>query len=406
MNILVINCGSSSLKYQLIDMTDESVLCKGLCERIGDAGSCITHQAHDQKWKEEAPMPTHTEAFAKVVEKMTAGEGKVIDDISEIGAIGHRGAHGGEAFKSSVLVNDEVIETYDKLSPLAPLHNPAGVQGLKSAMAVFGKDVPNALVFDTSFHATMPAKAFMYALPYEYYEKYGIRRYGFHGTSHRYVSLTLADYLDMDPKDLKVVTCHLGNGSSITAVDGGKVVDTSMGMTPLSGLIMGTRAGDMDPSIPGYLMQQTGMSAAEVDEMLNKKSGLSGVSGVSSDNRDVRKAADENDERSQLAVDMLAYQIRKYIGAYAAAMGGIDSVVFTGGIGENDARIRQEVCKNMEFLGISIDEKKNERRGMEINDISAYNSRVAVVVICTNEELMIARDTLALVQAKEAEKSK
>ena len=406
MNILVINCGSSSLKYQLIDMTDESVLCKGLCERIGDAGSCITHQAHDQKWKEEAPMPTHTEAFAKVVEKMTAGEGKVIDDISEIGAIGHRGVHGGEAFKSSVLVNDEVIETYDKLSPLAPLHNPAGVQGLKSAMAVFGKDVPNALVFDTSFHATMPAKAFMYALPYEYYEKYGIRRYGFHGTSHRYVSLTLADYLDMDPKDLKVVTCHLGNGSSITAVDGGKVVDTSMGMTPLSGLIMGTRAGDMDPSIPGYLMQQTGMSAAEVDEMLNKKSGLSGVSGVSSDNRDVRKAADENDERSQLAVDMLAYQIRKYIGAYAAAMGGIDSVVFTGGIGENDARIRQEVCKNMEFLGISIDEKKNERRGMEINDISAYNSRVAVVVICTNEELMIARDTLALVQAKEAEKSK
>ena len=305
-----------------------------------------------------------------------------------------------------MLVNDEVIETYDKLSPLAPLHNPAGVQGLKSAMAVFGKDVPNALVFDTSFHATMPAKAFMYALPYEYYEKYGIRRYGFHGTSHRYVSLTLADYLDMDPKDLKVVTCHLGNGSSITAVDGGKVVDTSMGMTPLSGLIMGTRAGDMDPSIPGYLMQQTGMSAAEVDEMLNKKSGLSGVSGVSSDNRDVRKAADENDERSQLAVDMLAYQIRKYIGAYAAAMGGIDSVVFTGGIGENDARIRQEVCKNMEFLGISIDEKKNERRGMEINDISAYNSRVAVVVICTNEELMIARDTLALVQAEEAKKSK
>ena len=406
MKILVINCGSSSLKYQLIDMSDESVLCKGLCERIGDAGSCITHQAHDQKWKEEAPMPTHTEAFAKVVEKMTSGEGKVIDDIGEIGAIGHRGVHGGEAFKSSVLVTDEVIETYDKLSPLAPLHNPAGVQGLKSARAVFGDDVPNALVFDTSFHATMPAKAFMYALPYEYYEKYGIRRYGFHGTSHRYVSLTLADYLDMDPKDLKVVTCHLGNGSSITAVDGGKVVDTSMGMTPLSGLIMGTRAGDMDPSIPGYLMQQTGMSAEEVDNVLNKKSGLSGISGVSSDNRDVRAAADASDERSQLAVDMLAYQIRKYIGAYAAAMGGIDSVVFTGGIGENDARIRKEVCQNMEFLGISIDEKKNERRGMEINDISAYNSRVAVVVICTNEELMIARDTLALVQAKEAEKSK
>ncbi len=396
MNILVINCGSSSLKYQLIDMNDEKLLCKGLCERIGDEGSCITHQKDGQKWTETCPMPTHVEAFNKVVEKMTSGEGKAIDDVSEIGAIGHRGVHGGEAFHESVLVTDEVIAEYEKLSPLAPLHNPAGVQGLRCARKVFGDKIPNVLVFDTAFHATMPARAYMYGLPYEYYEKYGVRRYGFHGTSHRYVSLAMANYLGKKPEDVKIVTCHLGNGSSIAAVDGGKVLDTSMGMTPLGGLLMGTRSGDMDPSIPGYLMQQTGMTAAEVDAVMNKKSGLLGVSGVSSDNRDVRAAAQSGNPRAQLAVDMLAYQIRKYIGAYAAAMGGLDAIVFTGGIGENDPLTRGEVCQGLEFLGVQIDQEKNQRRGLEINDISAPGSRVTVAAICTNEELMIARDTLAL----------
>ena len=398
MKVLVINCGSSSLKYQLIDMNGEKVLCKGLCDRIGMEGSCIIHKVDGAKTEVLTPFPTHTEAFEKVVEMMTSGAGKVIDDVSEIGAIGHRGVHGGEKFRESALVTEELIAAYEELSSLAPLHNPAGVLGMRAAQKVFG-DLPNVMVFDTAFHSTMPPKAFMYGVPYEYYEKFGVRRYGFHGTSHRYISLAAAKYLGKDPSELKIVTCHLGNGSSIAAVDGGKVVDTSMGMTPLAGLLMGTRAGDMDPSIPGYLMQRTGKTASEIDTILNKKSGLAGVSGVSSDKRDVEDAANAGNERAILANDMLNYEIKKYIGAYAAAMGGVDCVVFTGGIGENDPYLRTGVCENMEFLGIAIDPERNKLRGMDINDITAEGATTKVLVIATDEEMMIARDTLAIATA-------
>ena len=399
MKVLVINCGSSSLKYQLIDMEGEVLLCKGLCERIGMDNSVITHKLKGGTWSVNSPFPTHAEAFAKVVEMMTTGEGKCINDVSEIIAIGHRGVHGGEKFRESALVTEDLIAAYEELSSLAPLHNPAGVLGMRAAQKVFG-DLPNVMVFDTSFHSTMPAKAYMYGVPYEYYEKYGVRRYGFHGTSHRYVSLAAAEYLGKAPSELKIVTCHLGNGSSISAVDGGKVVDTSMGMTPLAGLLMGTRAGEMDPSIPGYLMQRTGMTAAEVDAVMNKKSGLAGVSGVSSDQRDLEAASAEGNERAILASDMLNYQIKKYVGAYAAAMGGLDCVVFTGGIGENDAYVRSEVCKDLEFLGISIDSERNKLRGLDINDLTAEGAKVKVLVICTDEEMMIARDTLAIASAQ------
>ncbi len=399
MKVLVINCGSSSLKYQLIDMEGEKVLCKGLCERIGIEGSVITHKVGGKKWEEFIPFPTHTEAFAAVVKMMTSGEGKVIDHMSDVSAIGHRVVHGGEKIKESCLVTEDLIKTIEELAPLAPLHNPAGVLGLRAAQEVFGKDVPNVAVFDTAFHSTMPAKAYMYALPYECYEKYGIRRYGFHGTSHRYVSKTAAQYLGKDPSELKIVTCHLGNGSSIAAVDGGKVLDTSMGMTPLAGLIMGTRCGDLDPSIPGFLMNTAGMTADEVDSLMNKKSGFLGVSGISSDNRDVTEAANNGNERAHLANEMLSYQIKKYIGGYAAAMGGLDCVVFCGGIGENGPELRSSVCSGLDFLGIKVNEEQNKIRGLDINDITGEDSRVKVLVICTNEELMIARDTQEIVSA-------
>ena len=399
MKVLVINCGSSSLKYQLIDMEGEKVLCKGLCERIGIEGSVITHKKKKKKWEEFIPFPTHTEAFAAVVKMMTSGEGKVIDHMSDVSAIGHRVVHGGEKIKESCLVTEDLIKTIEELAPLAPLHNPAGVLGLRAAQEVFGKDVPNVAVFDTAFHSTMPAKAYMYALPYECYEKYGIRRYGFHGTSHRYVSKTAAQYLGKDPSELKIVTCHLGNGSSIAAVDGGKVLDTSMGMTPLAGLIMGTRCGDLDPSIPGFLMNTAGMTADEVDSLMNKKSGFLGVSGISSDNRDVTEAANNGNERAHLANEMLSYQIKKYIGGYAAAMGGLDCVVFCGGIGENGPELRSSVCSGLDFLGIKVNEEQNKIRGLDINDITGEDSRVKVLVICTNEELMIARDTQEIVSA-------
>ena len=400
MKILVINCGSSSLKYQLIDMTDESVLCKGLCERIGIEGSKITHQVHGGKWSVEVPFPTHTEAFMKVVEMMTTGEGAVVADKSEIGAIGHRVVQGAEFFTKSEIVTDAIIDKIEEIAPLAPVHNLAHVQGLRSAKTVFGADVPNVVVFDTTFHQTMPPKAYMYGVPYEMYEKYAIRRYGAHGTSHRYVSMAAARFLGKDPSELKMVTCHLGNGSSITAVDGGKCVDTSMGLTPLAGVLMGTRCGDVDPSVVTYMEQKLGIHGQEMADYLNKKSGLLGISGVSSDMRDVTGAADQGNERAQLATDMLKYQIKKYVGAYAAAMGGLDCVVFTGGIGENDDRVRLGVCENMEFLGIKLDPEKNKLRGQDIIDMSAADSRVKVLMVCTNEELMIARDTLALVTGK------
>ena len=399
MKVLVINCGSSSLKYQLIDMDGEAVLCKGLCERIGIEGSKIVHKAHGKEWEEEVPFPTHTEAFMKVVEMMTSGEGAVVKDKSEISAIGHRVVQGAEFFTTSELVTDAIIDKIEEIAPLAPVHNMAHVQGLRSAKAVFGANVPNVVVFDTTFHQTMPPKAYMYGVPYEMYEKYSIRRYGAHGTSHRYVSMAAAQYLGKDAKDIKMVTCHLGNGSSITAVDGGKCVDTSMGLTPLAGVLMGTRCGDIDPSVVTYMEQKLGIHGQEMADYLNKKSGLLGISGVSSDKRDVEKAAAEGNARARLASDMLNYQIKKYVGAYAAAMGGIDCLVFTGGIGENDGYVRSEVCRDMEFLGISIDAEKNKLRGLDINDITGEGSRVKVLVVCTNEELMIARDTKALVEA-------
>ena len=399
MKVLVINCGSSSLKYQLIDMDGEAVLCKGLCERIGIEGSKIVHKAHGKEWEEEVPFPTHTEAFMKVVEMMTTGEGAVVKGKGEIRGIGHRVVQGAEFFTKSEIVTDAIIDKIEEIAPLAPVHNMAHVQGLRSAKAVFGASVPNVVVFDTTFHQTMPPKAYMYGVPYEMYEKYSIRRYGAHGTSHRYVSMAAAQYLGKDAKDIKMVTCHLGNGSSITAVDGGKCVDTSMGLTPLAGVLMGTRCGDIDPSVVTYMEQKLGIHGQEMADYLNKKSGLLGISGVSSDKRDVEKAAAEGNARAKLASDMLNYQIKKYVGAYAAAMGGIDCLVFTGGIGENDGYVRSEVCKNMEFLGISIDAEKNKLRGLDINDITGEGSRVKVLVVCTNEELMIARDTKALVEA-------
>ena len=391
MKILVINCGSSSLKYQLIDMQGEKVLCKGLCERIGMESSMITHEANGNKATTPAIFPTHTEAFAEVVKKMTTGDGKVIDDVSEINAIGHRVVHGGEKFQASCLITPEVIETLRELSPLAPLHNPAGILGIEAAKKVFG-DIPNVAVFDTAFHSTMPPKAFMYAIPYEYYEKYG----GFHGTSHKYVSYRAAEYLEEPIDRLKLITCHLGNGSSIAAVDQGKVVDTSMGMTPLAGLMMGTRCGDIDPSVVNYLKYTLNITGHQLDEILNKKSGLLGVSGVSSDKRDVEAAAAAGNPRAQLASDMLNYQIKKTIGSYIAAMGGVDAIVFTGGIGEHDADSRAKICHHMDWLGIRVDTEKNanaHKQNKDVVEITAWGAKVRTLVIETNEELMIARDT-------------
>ena len=398
MKVLVINCGSSSLKYQLIDMEGERVLCKGLCERIGIEGSKITHKANGGEWEQEVPFPTHTEAFMKVVEMMTSGEGAVVKDKSEISAIGHRVVQGAEFFTKSEIVTDAIIDKIEEIAPLAPVHNMAHVQGLRSAKAVFGEKVPNVVVFDTTFHQTMPKKAYMYGVPYEMYEKYSIRRYGAHGTSHRYVSMAAAQYLN--DSDLKMVTCHLGNGSSISAVNAGKCVDTSMGLTPLAGVLMGTRCGDIDPSVVTYMEQKLGFHGQEMADYLNKKSGLLGISGVSSDMRDVTSAADAGNERAKLATEMLAYQIKKYVGSYAAAMGWLDCLVFTGGICENDNRVRASVCENMGFLGISVDPAKNQQRTSDILDISGKGSRVKVLVVCTNEELMIARDTKALVEAR------
>lgn len=399
MKVLVINCGSSSLKYQLIDMTNENVLCKGNCERIGITDSFITHKTNGNEWKIDTDFPTHTEAFMKVVEMMTTGEGAVVKDKSEITAIGHRIVQGAERFSKSEIVTDEIIDIIEEIAPLAPVHNLAHVQGLRSAKKVFG-NIPNVVVFDTTFHQTMPPKAFMFGIPYEYYEKYSIRRYGFHGTSHRYVSYKAAKELGKTTADLKIITCHLGNGSSISAVDQGKCVDTSMGLTPLGGIIMGTRSGDMDPSVACYLAEQTGIHGNNLSEVLNKKSGFLGVSGISSDNRDIEEAMAKGNKRALLVHEMLVYQIKKYIGAYTAAMNGLDCLVFTGGIGENAHLVREHVCADMEFFGVKIDDDKNHQRTSTFMDISASDSRVKVMVVCTNEELMIARDTKALVEAK------
>ena len=396
MKVLVINCGSSSLKYQLIDMDGEKVLCKGLCERIGMESSMITHEANGHKATTPAIFPTHTEAFAEVVKKMTTGEGKCIDDVSEINAIGHRVVHGGEKFKASCLITDEVINTLRELSPLAPLHNPAGILGIEAARKVFG-NIPMVAVFDTAFHSTMPPKAYMYAIPYEYYEKYGVRRYGFHGTSHKYVAYKAAEYLEEPIERLKLITCHLGNGSSMSAVVDGKCVDTSMGLTPLEGVVMGTRSGSCDPAVVQFIANNDHMTVNEVLTMMNKQSGLMGISGLSSDMRDIDKAADEGNDRAALARDMLHYGIKKYIGSYAAAMGGVDIIVFTAGIGENGPELRESVMKDMEWMGAKLDVEKNKVRGKEAV-ISTDDSKVTICVIPTNEEIMIARDTKELVE--------
>lgn len=397
MKVLVINAGSSSLKYQFIDMETEAVLAKGLCERIG-IGGCITHKANGQVIVKEIDFPTHKEAFEAVVECLTQGEGAVISDVKEISAIGHRVVQGGEAYSESTLITEDVLKAAIDYSEIAPLHNPPIVTAIKACQEVFSKDVPMVAVFDTSFHQTMPEKAYMYGIPYEYYEKYHVRKYGYHGTSHKFVSERLAAILGKDIKDLKIVTCHLGNGSSITAIDGGKSVDTSMGFTPLDGILMGTRSGAVDPSVITYLGEKENLTPAQMSDILNKKSGFLGVSGISSDNRDLCAAAGDN-KRAALALDMQQYQIKKLIGSYAAAMGGLDAVIFTGGIGENSFECRSAVCENMEFFGIKIDEQKNkELSGTEAN-ISAEGSKVQVWIVPTNEELAIARDTKRIVEA-------
>ena len=399
MKVLVINAGSSSLKYQLMDMTDESILAKGLCERIGIDGRIIHKLPDGRKVELDCNFPTHTEAFEKLTELLTTGEYKVVDSLKEIDAVGHRMVHGGEKFTKSERITDELLAAYDALSDLAPLHNPAGVKAVKACQAVFGKDVPMVGVFDTAFHQTMPAKAYTYPVPYEYYEKYGVRRYGFHGTSHRYVSARLAELMGKDIKDLKIITCHLGNGSSITAVDGGKSVDTTMGFTPLDGLIMGTRSGSIDPSIVSYICEKEGKSVKDVVNMLNKKSGMEGVSGVSSDMREVIAAAEQGNERAQLTLDILSYQIKKYIGGFAAAMGGLDAILFTGGIGENDASLRYNVCSNMEILGIKVCKDCCEKASRKEMKFSTEDSKVECWVVPTDEELLIARDTRDIASA-------
>ncbi len=400
MKILVINCGSSSLKYQLFDMDTETMIAKGNCERIGVDGKIGGSTADGRKFDYEVEFKNHTEAFLEVKKVLTEGDAKVIDSLSEISAIGHRIVQGGALFNESVLVTDEVIKGIESLCDLAPLHNPAHIQGIRACIDVFGAELPQVVVFDNSFHSTMPPEAYIFPIPYEYYEKYQVRRYGFHGTSHRFVSARCAEVMGKDIKDLKIVTCHLGNGSSITAVKGGKCIDTSMGLTPLDGFIMGTRCGAVDPSVITYLQQKEGWTPAETDTILNKKSGVLGISGVGSDDRDVSAAEAEGNERAHLARSIQKYQVRKLIGSYVAAMDGVDAIVFTGGIGENTIDLRADVCKNLSYLGVELDEAANEimRRGKE-GEISTADSKVKVYVLPTNEELVIARDTKAIVEA-------
>ena len=397
MKIFVVNAGSSSLKYQLIDMDNEQVLCKGLCERIGVEGSRISHKSESGKtYETETPMPTHSEAFEAVVYAMTESDAKVIDSFDEVGAIGHRIVQGGSIFKGSCVITPEVLKDIDELGALAPLHNPAHVLAIKACIKTFGEAKPQVAVFDTSFHQTMPAKAYMFPIPYKYYTDYKVRKYGAHGTSHRFVSERCAEIMGKDKKDLKIITCHLGNGCSITAVNGGECVDTSMGFTPLDGFMMGTRTGTLDPSAVTYIAEKENLSPADLNRIFNKESGILGISGVSNDNRDVVAAAKEGNERAELALEMQRYQILKFIGSYAAAMNGVDAIVFTGGIGENDATLRAEVCKSLTYLGAVMDADKNAQRG-EIK-FSTEDSKVSLYVIPTNEELAIARDTLALVK--------
>ena len=401
MNILVINAGSSSLKYQLLNPETGDLLAKGLCERIGiDGKFTYKPQIPGKTGKNAAdvPMPTHAEAIQAVMDALVDPADGVISSMKEIDAVGHRVVHGGEAFHESVLINDEVLKTVEDCIPLAPLHNPANLTGIRACQKVM-PGVPMAAVFDTAFHQTMPPKAYFYALPYEYYEKDKVRRYGFHGTSHKYVAGRAAAMLNKKPEELKLISCHLGNGSSITAIDGGKSVDTSMGFTPLAGLPMGTRSGDLDAGILQYLMKKYNLNIDEMLNILNKKSGVEGVSGVSSDFRDLSDANDKGNQRAGLALDMFCYSVKKFIGAYAAAMGGVDAIIFTAGIGENSAQQRMDIASGLEYMGVKMDENANQVRGEE-KVISAPDSRVKVLLIPTNEELMIAMDTANLVKNK------
>ena len=395
MNVLVINCGSSSLKFQLINSESEAVLAKGLCERIGIDGRLTYQPAGGEKNVSEKAMPTHTEAIQFVIDALTDADTGVVKSLDEIGAVGHRVVHGGEKFAKSVVVTPEVKAAIAEGNDLAPLHNPANLIGIEACESLM-PGTPQVVVFDTAFHQTMPEKAYMYGLPYEYYEKYKVRRYGFHGTSHSFVSKRVAEIVGKPYNATKTIVCHLGNGASVSAVLNGESVDTSMGLTPLEGLVMGTRSGDIDPAIMEFIAKKENLDIAGIMNVLNKKSGVEGVSGVSSDFRDLEAAAKAGNKRAELAIDVFAYRVAKYVGAYTAAMNGVDNIVFTAGIGENCALVRTKVCSYLGYLGITIDEEANGKRGEEIV-ISTPDSKVKVLVVPTNEELAIARETVALV---------
>ncbi len=395
MKVLVINCGSSSLKYQMLDMTNEVLLCKGLVERIGIEGSVITHEKIGmEKYKLVTPMEDHKDAIGHVLEALVNENHGVIKDMSEIGAVGHRVVHAGEKYAESVRIDDSVIAALEECVELAPLHNPPNLLGIAACKELM-PNTPMVGVFDTAYHQTMPPESYIYAIPYEYYEKYGVRRYGFHGTSHKYVAERAADMMNVDIKDLKIITCHLGNGASVSAIKRGKVMDTSMGFTPLEGLVMGTRSGDIDPAIVTYIRQKEDLPSGEFNEILNKKSGVLGISGISSDFRDLEVAAEEGNERAMLAIKVFVHKVRSYIGSYIAEMNGVDAIVFTAGVGENAIGMRDLICNDLGNLGIKLDLVKNKVRGKE-TIISRDDSKVTVMLIPTNEELMIARDTYRL----------
>lgn len=403
MKILVINCGSSSLKYQLLDMKDESVLCKGSIERIGlkinGGEENVIVKVGDDKFTYDKELKDHVAAFNEVKYILSESEHKVIDSFDEIDAIGHRIVQGGDRYTKSVLVTEKVVKDVEELAPLAPLHNPAHLMGYRACLEVVGPDVPQVFVFDTSFHSTMPPKAYMYAVPYEYYEKYAVRRYGFHGTSHKFVSHRVAEKIGKNIKDLKIITCHLGNGSSVAAVDHGKVVDTSMGFTPLDGFMMGTRSGGVDPSVVTFIMKKLNLTPDEMDNILNKQSGVNAISGISSDDRDICAAQNAGNERAILAHEMQAYEIAKYIGSYIAAMNGVDAIVFTGGIGENGFWLRSKICSYFGYMGVHINEALNQAtvKGAEA-ELTEPDDKVRVFILATDEELTIARDTQEIVK--------
>lgn len=397
MKVLVINCGSSSLKYQILDMTNESLLCKGLVERIGMEGSVITHEKVGMdKVKNVVPMNDHKDAIAQVLAAVQNEEYGVVKSMDELSAVGHRVVHAGEKFAESVLITDAVIQALEECIELAPLHNPPNLMGIAACKELM-PDTPMVAVFDTAFHQTMPAQSYLYAIPYEYYEKYGVRRYGFHGTSHKYVAERAAEMLNVSVNDLKLITCHLGNGASVSAIKHGRVIDTSMGFTPLQGLVMGTRSGDIDPAIVTFIAEKENLSYEEVNNIMNKRSGVLGISGVSSDFRDIEEAAAEGNERASLALRLFAQKVRFYIGAYIAEMNGVDAIVFTAGLGENGITMRELICQDLGNLGIKLDHLKNKVRGKE-TDISRDDSGVKLLLIPTNEELMIARDTNNIVK--------